>query len=279
MVSPSKPLEGALATPPPQTSRLLNRKEALLLLPPPSVWQPQEPTRRPPGGRPRDTVTSAPLSSVTADCGPQGRLQHHAVGPRVTVQIRLQRKAGHTHHLITCYGRDQGSASKHEARWQGGQRSRASSRGDTTHQLPRDASASDSTRRAGAGTGAGAILAKGTLPRVNAWCLHLLHAQALCPRCGQSPAHHATPRPHGSLSQLRPPFHSYGDRRRHMITQSHKVLASDTTGLPTPSSWGLRPPTRDQTPPSASGCCIPPTGPPGKSSTSNFLFAESPTPF
>ena len=197
----------------------------------------------------------------------------------MTVRIRLQRKAGHIYHLLTRYGRDQGSASKHEVRRRGGQRSRASSRGDTTHQLPRDASASDSTRRARAGMGAGAVLAKGTLPRVKALCLHLLHAQALCPHCGQSPAHRATLRPHSSLSQLRPPFHSHGDRRRHMIARSHTVLASDTTGLPTPCSWGLRPPTRDQTPPSASGGCIPPTGPPGKSSTSNFLFAESPTPF
>lgn len=166
----------------------------------------------------------------------------------MTVRIRLQRKAGHTHHLLTCYGRDQGSASKREARRRGGQRSRASSRGDTTHRLPRVASASDSTRRARVGTGAGAVLAKGALPGVKAWCLRLLHAQALCPRCGQSPAHRATLRPQGSLSWLRPPFHSQGNRCRHTIAQNHMALASDTTGHPNPELVGSQAPNQGPDP-------------------------------
>lgn len=67
-------------------------------------------------------------------------------------------------------------------------------------------------------------------------------SEALCPRCGQSPAHRASLRPHGSLSQLQPPFHSHGHRRRHTSARSHMALASDRRGCPNPELVGSQSP-------------------------------------
>lgn len=138
----------------------------------------------------------------------------------------------------------------------------------------------DAEGRGGHG-GKGALLAKGALPGVKAWCLRLLHAQAKrsVPAAGRAlltaPASGLTA---ASASSGLPSTatDTGAGTRAPGVTWRSRVTEE---GVRTPSSWGLKPPTRDQTPPSASGHGVPPTGPPGKSSTSNFLFVKSPTPF